>query len=95
MSDTSNVLAGSSLVVSTVTAAWFSMMPDFDQVTSHTPDNKDFNDELRHREFMVVTIAVVFAAVVTFYLKDPVPLILCGATLALLLFAYEKQYRTV
>lgn len=89
-----DVLAASSLVLSSVTASWFAMMPDFNRVRVATTNNVGFTDELRHAEITVIGVSLSLAAIVSFYLHDYVPLTLCSAVLALLLFTYEREFHS-
>lgn len=91
---TSDTLAGSSLVLSSVTAAWFAMMPEFKRVQYSTPANPTFTDELRHAEVTVLGVSLSFAAIVSYYLHDYTPLGLCAVVLALLMFTYEHEFRS-
>jgi hypothetical protein len=93
MTKTSDVLSGSSLVLSSVTAAWFAMMPEFKRVQYSSPANPTFTDEMRNAEVTVTALTLSFAAIVSFYLKDYTPLLLCGIVLALLTFTYEREFR--
>lgn len=93
MSSKPEVLSGASLALSTVSAAWFAMMPDFNRVQYNTPNNPTFTDEMRHAEITVVGVSLSFAAMVSYFLHDYVPLAMCAAVLALLMFTYEHEFR--
>lgn len=94
MTNTADVLAASSLCVTTITAAWFTMGPRYEDLRASNVADLRAVDSLRHAEFSVCSIALVFSAMVAFYLRDYTPVALTVLTLALLIGMYEWTLRS-